>query len=516
MKKLTLTDKNKSAACIIILIAVGIFIRIIEFSKIPSGFNQDEAFAAYEAYSLLNFGVDSFGYINPVYFISWGSGMNVLASYLAIPFFFIFGCSEFTFRLPQLILSVCSLFVFYLTLKELFNRKTALIGLFLLAICPWHIMMARWGLESNLAPHFLLFGFYFFIKGLKNNKFLLLSAVMYGTSLYSYAIMWAVVPLTLFTYAVYILLSKKKVSLKYSLLSALLLFVFALPLILFVLVNKNIIPEIRTAFMSVPKIPFLRDGEIALKNLISAESYSKFANVAILHTDYLPWNSTDFGLFYKISIPFQFIGLVKLIVSAFKKIRAKEFSYEILILLSVFCSTVISLCIDYINVNKANSLHYFNLILITAGISILFDIKLKWCIPVKIALVGAYAVCFAMFSCYYLGEYSDSVFGGGLSDAVEYAKQNNYETIYVYSYTIPYPHILFHDRTSRDVYEKAARYQDSTHLDVTAFSNYVFVSGMPYLGTDDDAFIVDKATIDSVDTSAYTVKIFDKYAVVSK
>ena len=159
--------KNKNAIIFLFLISVGIFIRFINFTKVPSGFNQDEAFAAYEAFSLMNYGVDSFGYHNPVYFISWGSGMNVLASYLAIPFFRIFGCSEFTFRLPQLVLSVISLAVFYLILKELFSSRTALVGLFLLVISPWHIMVARWGLESNLAPHFLLYGFYFFIKGIK-------------------------------------------------------------------------------------------------------------------------------------------------------------------------------------------------------------------------------------------------------------------------------------------------------------------------------------------------------------
>lgn len=61
--------KYGDIALILFIAAVGIFIRLIEFTNVPSGFNQDEAFAAYEAYSLLNFGVDSYGYTNPVYFV---------------------------------------------------------------------------------------------------------------------------------------------------------------------------------------------------------------------------------------------------------------------------------------------------------------------------------------------------------------------------------------------------------------------------------------------------------------
>ena len=39
--------KNKNAIMFLFLISVGIFIRFINFTKVPSGFNQDEAFAAY-------------------------------------------------------------------------------------------------------------------------------------------------------------------------------------------------------------------------------------------------------------------------------------------------------------------------------------------------------------------------------------------------------------------------------------------------------------------------------------
>ncbi|MBR5280514.1 MAG: hypothetical protein IKU26_06080, partial [Clostridia bacterium] len=68
----------------LLILLLGIFLRVYQFGTLPIGLNQDEAFAGYEAFSLAHYGVDSAGYHNPVYFVSWGSGMNVLESYLAI------------------------------------------------------------------------------------------------------------------------------------------------------------------------------------------------------------------------------------------------------------------------------------------------------------------------------------------------------------------------------------------------------------------------------------------------
>ena len=69
-----------------VFLAVGIFVRVFRFGAFPSGLNQDEAFAGYEAYSLLHYGTDTAGYHNPIYLVAWGSGMNALETYLMIPF----------------------------------------------------------------------------------------------------------------------------------------------------------------------------------------------------------------------------------------------------------------------------------------------------------------------------------------------------------------------------------------------------------------------------------------------
>lgn len=61
--------------------------------------------------------------------------------------------------------------VVYDLMRRIFNRKLGLWAMFLLAVCPWHIMMSHWGLDVNLASGFLIFGLYFFILGVKRKNF---------------------------------------------------------------------------------------------------------------------------------------------------------------------------------------------------------------------------------------------------------------------------------------------------------------------------------------------------------
>lgn len=236
-----------------IFLLLGIFARVWRFGVIPADINQDEAFAGYEAYSLLHYGMDSSGHHFPVYLTAWGSGMNALNTYLIIPFMAVFGLKEWVIRLPQLIVSCLTLWVVYLIVKRVVDEKTALAALLLTAICPWHIYMSRWGLESNLAPGFVLFGLYFFIRGLEEKRYLMLSALMYGLSLYTYATIWPVIPLVILGQLIYCMYYKKIVFSKEFVFSGVILGALALPLLLFLFVNYGFINEISTPFFFYTK-----------------------------------------------------------------------------------------------------------------------------------------------------------------------------------------------------------------------------------------------------------------------
>ena len=104
-------DARTRRALFWLILAIGIFARVFRFGLVPGGINQDEAFAGYEAWALLNYGIDTAGYHNPVYLTAWGSGMNALESYLMMPFIALFGLKVWVIRLPQLIVSCMSLWV---------------------------------------------------------------------------------------------------------------------------------------------------------------------------------------------------------------------------------------------------------------------------------------------------------------------------------------------------------------------------------------------------------------------
>ncbi len=142
------------------ILVLGIVLRVIFFPHIPPGLNQDEASAAYEAYSLLLTGQDRWGNPWPIYFPGWGSGQNVLYLYLTIPIIWRWGLNLFSTRLINLIFGILTLPLLYLYVWLTFNRRIALISMLFLAVLPWHVMMSRWDLESNLLSFFLLLGLY--------------------------------------------------------------------------------------------------------------------------------------------------------------------------------------------------------------------------------------------------------------------------------------------------------------------------------------------------------------------
>ena len=507
---------TQNRQCIIyILFAVfmltGIFARVWQFGIVPGGINQDEAFAGYEAYSLLHYGKDSSGYTFPVYLTTWGSGMNALNTYLMIPFIAIFGLKTWVIRLPQVIVACLTLWVVYLIVKEIIDEKVALVCLFFTAIAPWHIFLARWGLESNLAPGFLLFGLYFFIRGLKQAKFFLLSALMYGLSLYCYATIWPFVPLILLLQLGYCLLYKKISFRKETILSCVLLLVMALPLVLFLLVNTGRMEEIRLPFLSIPKLVYMRDSEISLAHI--PENFQNLWKIIRTQNDGLPWNATErFGIFYQCTLPFFFLGLfyyLKQIVSGFIK---KEFRLEFLLLIQLIAGFLLGLCIR-VNINRVNSL--WLPMIITAAIGIWFLCK---SINLKLLVVPfiIYSTLFINFEEYYFTDYKQEIAGSfceGLEDAVEEAVSLN-RIVYVTS-TASYARILFYSKQDVNEYINTVQYTNypSAFLDVSSFGRFCFYFDLNALDPS-GVYLVDSSVDSSYFINAgFTVKSFGHYTV---
>lgn len=401
----------------LIIMVICIFSRIYQFGLVPGGVNQDEALAGYEAYCILQDGKDIHGYTYPVYLTAWGSGMNALNSYLMIPFIALFGLHTWVIRIPQVIVACLTVFCVYGIMKEITDEKNALFATFLLAVAPWHIMLARWGLESNLAPGFLTFGLYFFIKGLKKKQWFYVSACMYGLALYCYATIWPIVPVILCLQVGYCIGYKKVKLQKEIIISGIIVFVMAAPLILFMLVNNGTIEEIRLSFLSIPRLLYMRSGEISVKNI--PDNFINLLKIIKNQQDGLLWNATEkYGICYHSTLVFFTLGLFFAIKETIYGIKKKEFSMVTLLLIQLCAAFLLGILVS-VNINRINCLFVPMILTAAYGIGKLCDCTKPKAIWIFICF---YLICFIYFEKYYFNEYKQQInvcFCEGLEDAVD-------------------------------------------------------------------------------------------------
>ncbi|MCI8410242.1 MAG: glycosyltransferase family 39 protein [Lachnospiraceae bacterium] len=494
---------------IIAVFLFGSLIRLLGLSNYPAGLNQDEAFSGYEAYCLATTGADSFEYKNPVYLTVWGSGQSALNSYLIAPLIKIFGMKTFCIRLPQAIVGCMSLLAIYLLFKKLLDEKAGLIAMFILAVMPWHIMESRWGLDCNLAPEFLLFGLCFFVYGMEKPKYYIGSAIMYGLSLYSYATIWPIVPVILLIQIIYAAYYKKIQLDKYFIVSAGIVTLFALPLLLFLLVNKDIINEIKTPVISIPKLLYMRESEISFDNF-----FHKLQNLASIiwnQSDGLPWNATEpFGLFYNFSLLFAGIGLIYMIYIIIKNFRKKECNGTIFLLLNLLVAIFLG-CLIEVNINRINSVFIPIIFCIIWGI--IACGKLIWKYSIYF-LVLLYFISFLKFGHYYVTDYNKEIgfyFQAGIQDAIKFATLQEGD---IYINNVSYTKVLYCSQTDPKLYRQTVQYTNypSAFLDVSSFDRFHFGYDINQI-TLDATYIIDISEKDAYQGLGFRIQEFQNFAV---
>lgn len=412
------------------LLLSGAILRLVALGSVPGGMHQDEALTAWNAFALFHEGMDSDGNRFPVYIAGWGDGQSAMAAWLTIPLIALSGghVTPFLSRIPQAAVAIFTLWAVYCLTKRLFGAKAGIWSLFLLAICPWHIMMARWGLDANFAPGFLMFGLYFFIRGLEQEKFLLAAGLFYGLSLYCYAVIWPIVPFLLLLQILYGLYCKKLRISKWSLLSSLLLFLIALPLILFVLINSLDLPEISLFFITIPRMGGFRGGELAWNfsgmwhNLRNSLTLLWRQNTGNPYDFLLPW-----GLFYDIGRIFIVIGVAALLKNLIHKFRCKSFAPEFFLFAQLAGGALVCLLVTA-KQHQINAL-FIPLVLSEAyGVWTVTDFfRSKKELLGKLMFYGltaVYLLCLLLFQIDYYTDYRQLVsayFAEGLEECVDFA-----------------------------------------------------------------------------------------------
>ena len=484
-----------------VFLLLGIFIRVWRFGTVPGGINQDEAFAGYEAWALLNFGLDSSGHSFPVYLTAWGSGMNALASYLMMPFIAVFGLEVWVIRLPQLIVSCLTLVAVFGVVRRLAGGRAALIALLLVAVCPWHVYLSRWGLESNLAPGFLTFGLYFFVRGLEDPRFLPLAALMYGLSLYAYAVLWPILPILLLLMLGYGFYCRKLRSSPWHAArashgedrsfrpspwlaaSAVILLALAAPLVLFLLVNYGLIPEFTIGPFSVPKLVMMRSSEISLSNITANAKnlWELFAQmVGRAPFDY----DGSRGLFSICTLPFFLFGLYRCIAVLVRALRRREVKLEALLVFHLLAALLLGL-LTAVNETRFNCAYIPMLLVAAVGLDRLVGLtKKEWLAGLVFA---AYLVHFGVFAGWYFTEYpgiSGRAWSYGLEEALEAAGES--EGDIVLDSSIYWSNVLFYTQLPVDEFLETVEYKNypSTFLDAASFGRYSFGIDLRELDTE--------------------------------
>ncbi len=197
--------------CILILAS---FLRLYQLSSVPPSPSLDEVSIGYNAYSILQTGKDEYGNSIPVLLRAYDDWRPGLYVYFVIPFLPIFGLTALAVRLPSVLLSISTVYLSYLLVREflgnkkssVFNKELdtnylALLTSFLLAISPWHIYLSRLGHEVNLGLTAFLLGIYFFVTAVQHPKrkgLYIVSSIFLVLSLYGYQSQKFIVPVVLF------------------------------------------------------------------------------------------------------------------------------------------------------------------------------------------------------------------------------------------------------------------------------------------------------------------------------
>lgn len=223
--------KIKNLVLLSLIIAFGAFLRLWAIDKVPVSLFGDELDVGYQAYSILQTGRDYSGNFLPLHFQSLAEWRTPLYLYSVVPTVSLFGISPFGVRLPAVMFGIIGIFFFYLLICHITKNKTlALLCALLLAISPWHIQYSRAGFEATEMLAVYLAGIYFFLLGIKNGKWLILSAVCLALTPWVYSTAKLFLPLTLVALLVIWYQEIPKINVKYLTASVVVFLIVILPI----------------------------------------------------------------------------------------------------------------------------------------------------------------------------------------------------------------------------------------------------------------------------------------------
>lgn len=487
--------KNGYKILIFCILIVGFLARVVAIEMCPNGLNVDEASIGYEAYSILNYGIDRNGNSIPVFLEAWGSGQNALYAYIIMPFVRILGLSTLSVRLPMAIIGCISLIVIYKLLSKINekeetnasillekykggmpfenNEKLTAVVLAFFAINPWHIMKSRFGLESNIFPDLMLWSVYFLVAFLKEGKIFkfYIASCLVGLCSYAYGTSYLFLPIFVISLLI-VLIKNKKIKIKQAIIFLGVVFLISLPIILMILINSFNLNELKIGMITIPRMQSNRyetltvlSSENILKTLLS--NFTECMKIIIFQTDELISNAIKpYGITYIFSLPLAIVGMI----ICFK--RKNEINF---VMNMWFLSALLLTFFVEPNINRINILWIPIIFYVSIGIyEIIANTKvLKWIV------IAIYLVFFIKFEyAYFRTDFTENyTFYDKIENVIRYTESMEADTIYFqYAFKEPYIYVLFYNKCNSKDFALTVKYKnDIKGFDsVISFGKYKF------------------------------------------
>lgn len=444
METAILNSKIKSstqsgAYKIMLLFAFVLHICVFIYFMVKKPINIDEAMTVLNANSLAKSGTDILGEKLPIYFDTWlHGGQSPFATYLVAIMIKLFGYSLFVTRVPMFVFSMLGLIAFYKFLKEVIPENETLINIaFCLAcISPWHLYSSAFTLDCNFLPHIAMFGMYFLAKGINStkSKYFVFSMLFFGLGFYCYILSAIIIPVLL-TVLFLILLIKKKVSFKNTIISVITIFIVAIPFILQGLVQFGIIENLNFLGFSISKMPYYsRGSELKLNNIL--ENLGE-GIISLLFTDIYSFNAkgvNSFNFANSFGSVALLAGVITLILN---KIRKRNdfgiFLKAIIISTLVSSATVCSLTFYATALYRYNIYNYIFIIISAYGIysvSKLFK-KPRFKEVTSLLVVTSLIITTYCFAYYYKNDVinTNTFYTSSIEECLNYNKSNKNVTL---------------------------------------------------------------------------------------
>ncbi len=406
------TDTFCERWCYVILafiVVLGAFVMVYRLDEIFEGIHVDEASEIYTTYALMEHGVDRFLNHNPLYCLTFErGGSSALGYYIAGIFSKVLGSySLFAHRFVNAFFGICGILGGFFLGKTVHGKRTGLFCAFLCATLP-------------IFMFFMVFVLLAFIKGAQTRKtrWYVLAGTLCGIIVDLYDVAMVLIPLVLVFVLAY-LISARRISFKQIVCMGIPAFLITLPLILYVLINFEIIPEINNPLFSIPKMAKFTGGEVGfakfLPNLLSL--------YRLLTEDAHPYNALpQYYTLYLMSIPLVLYGIFLGLRETIVKLKKREFS-PLGVVLSVSLACILcSLLAGDLVIYRASTLYASLMFFITVAVRrIKIDLK-----DSVFSIIAGYLLCFAMYCNYYFNHFNEDY------PILEFVQRNGVEA---YSYT---------------------------------------------------------------------------------